>query len=102
MPYTRPRSTMLIGISGSWTSFSASRRPSAMGMRLAEGVELLLEHGHHLGVARATCAPPREHVVPGAGIVEVPPPRLGVEGAGEGVVEHVLLALLVSGDLDAV
>src|SRR5579884_1816119 len=92
-----PRSTMLTGISGSWTSRSASRSlasasmcsdPGRLGMGAAEAVELLLEGGHHLGVARTPGPPAPEHVVPRAGVGEVPALGLGVEGAGEGVVHH--------------
>src|SRR5215470_12654923 len=65
-----PRSTMLTGISGSWTSRSASRSWSGIGVRLSEPVKLLLQAGDHLGVAWSSGAPPPEHVVPAAGVVE--------------------------------
>src|ERR1700730_8939971 len=82
-----PRSTMLTGISGSSTSRRASSSSPIAGMTAAEVVELLLELPDHLGVARAASPPTLEHVVPGAGIAEVPAPGLGVEGAWERIVE---------------
>src|SRR2546430_11965940 len=94
-----PRSTRLIGISGSCTSASAAHSLSFIGtlrvvgsravlvMRLAELVELLLEHRDHLRVARASVAPPHQHVVPGDRLLEIPPLRLGVELAGRGIVQ---------------
>src|SRR5579875_4186651 len=93
-----PRSTMLTGISGSWTSRSASRSLASastcsgsgrgLGVGATKAVELLLQGGHHLGVAWAAGPPAPEHVVPRAGIGEVPALGLGVEGAGEGVLQH--------------
>src|ERR1700737_2533257 len=83
-----PRSTMLTGISGSSTSRRASSSSPIAGMTAAEVVELLLELPDHLGVARAASPPTLEHVIPGAGIVEVPAPGLGVEDAWERVVER--------------
>src|SRR2546429_9676308 len=99
-----PRSTMLTGISGSSTSRSASRRRSSRsGIRvgLAVAVELLLERGHHLRVAWAAAAPALDDVVPRAGVVEVPALGLGIERAGERVVEHVGVALAARGHADA-
>src|SRR5215471_1663800 len=97
-----PRSTMLTGISGSSTSRSASRSASsAIRVRLAEAVELLLERGDHLGVARSAAAPALDDVVPRAGVAEVPALGLGIEGAREGVVEHVRVALAVRGHAEA-
>src|SRR5215472_2060587 len=97
-----PRSTMLTGISGSCTSRRASSSWSDTGVRPSEPVELLLERGHHLRVARAAAAPAREHVVPAAGVAEVPAPHIRVERAGEGVVElpglGLVAALPVGGD----
>src|SRR5689334_21852753 len=97
-----PRSTMLTGISGSSTSRRAfiSASSSDMRVRLAELVELLLEGRDHLGVARAARPPALHHVVPGAGVGEVPALGLGVEGAGERVVERVAVALAVGGHPD--
>src|ERR687888_346893 len=73
-----PRSTMLTGISGSSTSRGAARPPAL------------------------------QDVLPGAGIVEVPALGIGVERAGERVVERpdllavlALLLLAVRGDRDA-
>src|SRR5262245_15844701 len=102
-----PRSTMLIGSSGSRTSRRASSSRcstgSGSGIRVApaEAVELLLQRGHHLGVAGPAGPPAAHDVVPGAGLVEVPAPGLGVEGAGEGIVERPPAALGVGGDADA-
>src|SRR5215472_9306217 len=97
-----PRSTMLTGISGSSTSRRASSRASS-GIRVGptELVELLLERGDHLGVAGAARPPALHDVVPRAGVAEVPALCLGVEDAGEGVVERVGVALAVGGDADA-
>src|ERR1700736_538220 len=78
---------MLTGISGSWTSRRASSKSSGAGMGLAEVVELLLEELDHLGVPGAAGPPAPEDVVPAAGIVEVPALGLGVECAGERIVE---------------
>src|SRR5438552_4028944 len=90
-----PRSTMLTGISGSSTSRSASRSSasSGIGVRLAELVELLLERGDHLGVPGAAGAPALDDVVPRAGVVEVPSLGVRVERAGEGVLDHVCVAV---------
>src|SRR5215831_14973776 len=98
-----PRSTMLTGISGSSTSRSASssRSSSDMGVGLPELVELLLEGRDHLGVAGPAGAPALDDVVPGARIADDPALRLGVERAGEGIVERVGVALPVGGDPDA-
>src|SRR2546422_454292 len=96
-----PRSTMLTGISGSWTSRSASMSRSRTGVRLPEAVELLLERGDHLGVARSASAPAPDDVVPGAGVVEVPALGLGVEGAGKGEVQRERVALHVGRHPDA-
>src|SRR6266545_6567941 len=96
-----PRSTMLTGISGSSTSRSASSSSSCIGVRPAEPVELLLEDGDHLGVARSAGAPAPEDVIPAAGVVEVPPLGIRVEGARERVVQDVRAALLVVGHADA-
>src|SRR2546429_7629598 len=96
-----PRSTMLTGISGSCTSRRASSRSlTAAPVRPPEAVELLLERGHHLRVARSAGAPALEHVVPAAGVVEVPAPGLAVEDARERVVEHPLVGGAVRGDPD--
>src|ERR1700687_2953663 len=74
-------------------------------MRLAELVELLLEHRDHLGVARAARAPAHEHVVPGAWLLEVPPLFFGVELARKRIVELpdvlAIAHLFVRGHLDA-
>src|SRR5437588_12520116 len=74
-------------------------------MCLPEVVELFLEHGDHLRVARAAGAPAGENTVPADRLLEVPALGLGVELAWEGVVElpHVLAVacLFVGGDLDA-
>src|SRR5262249_3533236 len=96
-----PRSTMLTGISGSWTSRSASRSWSGIDVRLPEPVKLLLQAGDHLGVAWPSGAPAHEHVVPAARVVEVPALALGVERAGEGVVEDVGVTFLMGRSLDA-
>src|SRR5438045_3306378 len=97
-----PRSTMLTGISGSRTSRSASsRRLSGTGVRPPELVELLLQGRYHLVVARPAGAPAAHDGVPVARVGEVPAPGLGVEGAGEGVVEDPLLALVVGWHPDA-
>src|SRR3982074_343786 len=79
---------MLTGISGSCTSVRAWSSGSGIGVRLAEPVELLLERGDHLGVAWPAAAPALDHVVPRAGVGEVPALRVRVERAGEGVVER--------------
>src|SRR5437870_3501441 len=101
---------MLIGISGSSTSRSASssssiNRVSCGRMAAPEVVEFLLEQPYHLRVPGPASPPAPEHVVPGAGIAEVPAPGLGVEGAGERVLDLPdLLAvpgLLVGGHPDA-
>src|SRR5437016_4746309 len=83
---------MLIGISGSSTSRSASSRSSINGvscgrMAAPEVVELLLEQPDHLRVPGPASPPAQEHVVPGARIAEIPALGLGVEGAGEGVLD---------------
>src|SRR5437660_6298705 len=99
-----PRSTMLTGISGSSTSRRASRRVSSrsgIGVRLAESVELLLEGGHHLGVAGAAAAPALDDVVPRARVVDVPALGLGVERAGERVVEDAGVAVALRGPSEA-
>src|ERR1700730_14540919 len=100
-----PRSTMLTGISGSSTSRRASSSSPIAGMTAAEVVELLLELPDHLGVARPAPPPALEHVVPGAGIVEVPAPGLRVEDARERVVQlpniSSVAGLLVSRHPDA-
>src|SRR5438132_2608253 len=74
-------------------------------MCLPEVVELFLEHGDHLRVARAAGPPAGENTVPGDRLLEVPALGLGIELAWEGVVElpYVLTVarLLVRGDLDA-
>src|SRR5205823_4669352 len=86
-------------------SLAATTTSVALVVRLAEVVELLLEHGDHLGVARAAGSPAKEDVVPRDRPLEVPALVLGVELAGEGVVElpHVLAVarVLVRGDPDA-
>src|SRR5215475_11640211 len=92
---------MLTGISGSCTSRSAFRSRSDIGMPLTELVELILQAGHHLGVAWPSGPPAPEHVVPAAWIVEVPALAIGVEGAGEGEVEDVGLTLPVGRNPDA-
>src|SRR5476651_647372 len=74
-------------------------------MRLAELVELLLEHRDHLGVARPSRPPADQHVIPRARLLEVPPLRLGVEHAWEGIVELpdvlAIAHLFVRRDLDS-
>src|SRR5215467_5971269 len=99
--YTMPRSTMLTGISGSWTSRSASMSSSGIDMRPAKPVEFLLQRSHHLGVARASRAPALQHVVPAAGVIEVPPLGFCVKGARERVVQDVVVTFLVGRHLDA-
>src|SRR2546421_5134805 len=78
---------MLTGISGSSTSRSASSSSCMVRMASAEVVELLLEQRDHLRVARSAAPPTLEHVVPGTGVSEVPALGLGVEGAGERVLD---------------
>src|SRR5215472_15922611 len=87
-----PRSTMLTGISGSWTSRSASRSWSGIDVRLPEPVKLLLQAGDHLGVAWPSGAPAHEH--------DVPALALGVEGAWKGVVEDAGVTFLMGRYLD--
>src|SRR3989442_9401930 len=78
---------MLMGISGSSTSRRASSSSSVGRMAAPEVVELFLEDGDHLRVAGPASPPAPEHVVPGTGIAEVPALGLGVEGAGERVLD---------------
>src|SRR5437867_9628151 len=96
---------MLTGISGSSTSRRASSSSCIAGVAAAEVVELFLEPPDHLRVARPPTPPALEHVVPGAGIAEVPALGLGVEGAGERIVDlpHLMSVfhLPVGGDPDA-
>src|ERR1700716_3929012 len=100
-----PRSTMLTGISGSWTSRSASSRRSGRCMGLSEVVELLLEQLHHLRVAWSAASPAHEYVIPAAGIVEVPALLVSVECARERIVQQpfrgAVLLLTVSRHRDA-
>src|SRR5262252_3777635 len=99
--YTMPRSTMLTGISGSWTSRSASMSSSGIDMRPAEPVKFLLQRSHHLGVARASRAPALQHVVPATGVVVVPSLGFCIEGAREWVVQDVVVTSLMGRHLDA-
>ena len=74
-------------------------------VRLAELVELFLEHRDHLGIARPSRTPTHEHVVPGDRLLEIPALGLCVELARERVVQlpHVLAIprLFVGRHLDA-